>query len=129
MPKIQSYIPSQTYNKMTDIIDSLIQDGADRYEVNLSSLAAKLIDMGMVMYELQNKTVDNQDEQNNHEESILLEDLRLETLRSALRAELYSQGILQIAFVPEARSGSEGYDRYCETVQEQVEEILRRFKS
>jgi hypothetical protein len=55
MPRAQVYITQNNYKRIQDIVDAKKDDGADRTEANISSVAAMLLDVGLRVYEFQQK--------------------------------------------------------------------------
>lgn len=122
MPKIQSYVSSTVYRKMSDIIDNLLKDGAERHEANISALAAKLIDMGMILYELQNKEsepVANDGEQDGDNATLVIE-----TLKRAMKAEMYSRLTLQLTLDENLKNKVGSYDDIKLSIETQVDSAV-----
>lgn len=110
MPRIQSFVPSGNYKKMEDIIDELIKDGATRSEANISSIAAKLIDMGLILWEAQNKKDGNDDAGDEELSTACLADESLkEILKGIYRTELFAQTVLQLVMDPSQVVGAGSY--------------------
>lgn len=55
MPRAQVYITQNNYKRIQSIVDAKKEDGADRTEANVSSVAAMLLDIGLRVYEFQQK--------------------------------------------------------------------------
>lgn len=55
MPRAQVYISKNTYKRIQLIVNEKKDDGADRTEANISSVAAMLLDIGLRVYEFQRK--------------------------------------------------------------------------
>ncbi|WP_061770897.1 relaxosome protein TraM [Serratia symbiotica] len=55
MPRAQVYISKNTYKRIRLIVNEKKDDGADRTEANISSVAAMLLDIGLRVYEFQRK--------------------------------------------------------------------------
>ncbi|EIU2314799.1 hypothetical protein L4K04_003719 [Salmonella enterica] len=55
MPRAQVYITQNNYKRIQSIVDAKKEDGADRTEANVSSVAAMLLDIGLRIYEFQQK--------------------------------------------------------------------------
>lgn len=55
MPRAQVYITQNNYKRIQAIVDAKKEDGADRTEANVSSVAAMLLDIGLRVYEFQQK--------------------------------------------------------------------------
>lgn len=55
MPRAQVYINQNNYKRIQSIVDAKKEDGADRTEANVSSVAAMLLDIGLRVYEFQQK--------------------------------------------------------------------------
>lgn len=122
MPKIQSYVSSTVYRKMSDIIDNLLKDGAERHEANISALAAKLIDMGMILYELQNKESDpgaGDGGQASDSETLILE-----TLKRSMKAELYARLNIQLTLDESLKSRVGSYDDIKQSIEKQVDSAV-----
>lgn len=128
MPKIQSYVPAKTYKRMEAIIEELHQDGALRHEANISSLTARLVDMGLILYELQNKKNDDNEESEPQDgtKSFEVEDFLRETLKGSLKTELYSQIVLQLLLYPEMVKAVGDYEFIKEQIQKTAEDITRK---
>ncbi|EPA3166671.1 relaxosome protein TraM [Yersinia enterocolitica] len=55
MPRAQVYITQNNYKRIQSIVDAKKEDGAERTEANISSVAAMLLDIGLRVYEFQQK--------------------------------------------------------------------------
>ncbi|MGK0706698.1 relaxosome protein TraM [Yokenella regensburgei] len=55
MPRAQVYITQNNYKRIQAIVDAKKEDGADRTEANVSSVAAMLLDIGLRVFEFQQK--------------------------------------------------------------------------
>ncbi|MGX5025134.1 relaxosome protein TraM [Enterobacter sp. UPMP2060] len=55
MPRAQVYITQNNYKRIQAIVDAKKEDGADRTEANVSSVSAMLLDIGLRVYEFQQK--------------------------------------------------------------------------
>lgn len=119
MPRIQSFIPSGNYKKMEDIIDELHKDGATRSEVNMSSIAAKLIDMGLILWEAKNKSKDEQE--TGRDETSDGNDYFREILKYAMKAEAYSRMNLQIRINPELITEDVSYEGIKKAIEENAD--------
>lgn len=127
MPKIQSYVPAKTYKKMEAILDVLHQDGALRHEANLSSLAARLIDMGLMLYEVQNKKTEEGEGENTGSGDFDTEVFLRETLKGSFKSELYSQIFLQILLNPEMAKRAGDYETLKEQIHKAAEDMVNKF--
>jgi len=67
MPRAQVYITKDNLEKIKSIVIKERNDGADRNEANLSSVAAMLLDIGLQVYEFKhrNEHIDECDESEN----------------------------------------------------------------
>lgn len=66
MPRAQVYITQNNYKRIQSIVDAKKEDGADRTEANVSSVAAMLLDIGLRVYEFQQKKEQEGDSGENH---------------------------------------------------------------
>lgn len=127
MPKIQSYVPAKTYKKMEAILDDLHQDGALRHEANISSLAARLIDMGLMLYEVQNKKAEEGEGEHTRNGDFDTEVFLRETLKGSFKSELYSQIFLQILLNPEMVKHAGDYETIKKQIHKAAEDMLSTF--
>ncbi|MGX5056343.1 relaxosome protein TraM [Enterobacter asburiae] len=67
MPRAQVYISQNNYKRIQSIVDAKKEDGADRTEANISSVAAMLLDIGLRVYEFQQKKELEGNSGENHE--------------------------------------------------------------
>jgi hypothetical protein len=121
MPRIQSHIPSVNYKKMESIIEELINDGATRSEANISSIAAKLIDMGLILWEAQNKP--KEEAQEGAEVSDGVDHFR-EILKHTMMAEAYSRMNLQIRMNPELLTKEVSYEGLKKSIEANVDSAI-----
>lgn len=121
MPRIQSHIPSVNYKKMESIIEELIKDGATRSEANISSIAAKLIDMGLILWEAQNKP--KEEAQEGAEVSDGVDHFR-EILKHTMMAEAYSRMNLQIRMNPELLTKEVSYEGLKKSIEANVDSAI-----
>lgn len=126
MPKIQSYVPAKTYKKMEEILDGLHQDGALRHEANISSIAAKLIDMGLILWEAQNKKKDETDGEGGKGSDVDSELFVRESLKGSYKIELYSQIFLQILLNPEMAKQAGDYESLKKQIHKAAEEMAEK---
>lgn len=127
MPKIQSYVPAKTYKKMEAILDGLHQDGALRHEANISSLAARLIDMGLMLYEVQNKKDEEGEGENTGNGDFDAEVFLRETLKGSFKSELYSQIFLQILLNPEMAKKAGDFETIKQQIHQAAENMINTF--
>ncbi|HAV8936362.1 TPA: hypothetical protein NNA44_004380 [Escherichia coli] len=126
MPKIQSYVPATTYKKMEIIIEEMRTDGALRHEANMSSLVARLINLGLILYEAQKKSEGGtgEDEAVDGGRKFEVEDFVRENFKGTLKVELYSQILLQLMLYPDITVGS--YEDIKQTIHNTAEEIVSK---
>lgn len=127
MPKIQSYVPAKTYKKMEEILDGLHQDGALRHEANISSLAARLIDLGLILYELQNKKDEDGEGAASEKGETDIETLLRENLKGSFKSELYSQIFLQLLLNPDMVKQAGDYESIKKQIHKAAEEMTEKF--
>lgn len=128
MPRIQSHVPSVNYKKMESIIEELINDGATRSEANISSIAAKLIDMGLILWEAQNKPKDEDGEGSVSEKGEPdIEALLRENLKGSFKSELYSQIFLQFLLNPDMTKQAGDYESIKRQIHKAAEEMADNF--
>lgn len=127
MPRVQSYIPSANYKKMEDIIDELLKDGATRSEANISSLTAKLIDLGLILYEVQNKkeASSGADAEDGGNVDASADTLLKENMTVSVRTELYAQVILQILLDPSVINEAESYKQIKSQIKTNAERLCK----
>lgn len=123
MPRIQSFIPSVNYKKMENIIDELHKDGATRSEANVSSIAAKLIDMGLILWEAQNKSKD--EKETGEGEGADDNDFFREILKYAMKAESYSRMNLQLRINPELITEDVSYEGIKKAIEENADSVVK----
>ncbi|HDX8940535.1 TPA: hypothetical protein RQN91_005501 [Klebsiella michiganensis] len=122
MPKIQSYVTSENFDKMQIIIDEMIKDGATRSEANISLLSAKLINMGLILWEAQNKSIDE-----NHVDSEV-PDFNELILKSSYRTEFYAQAILQLILEPSRNDKTLNLEKIQEMINKNAESQMAKLK-
>lgn len=127
MPRVQSYIPSANYKKMEDIIDELLKDGATCSEANISSLTAKLIDLGLILYEVQNKkeASSGADAEDGGTVDASADTLLKENMTVSVRTELYAQVILQILLDPSVINEAESYKQIKSQIKTNAEILCK----
>ena len=127
MPRVQSYIPSANYKKMEDIIDELLKDGATRSEANISSLTAKLIDLGLILYEVQNKkeASSGADAEDGGNVDASADTFLKENMTVSVRTELYAQVILQILLDPSVINEAESYKQIKSQIKTNAERLCK----
>lgn len=122
MPKIQSYVTSENFEKMQEIIDGMIKDGATRSEANISLISARLINMGLILWEAQNKSIDESyagSEEPDFNELIL---------KSSYRTEFYSQAILQLILDPSRNDKTLNLEKIQEIINKNAESQMAKIK-
>lgn len=126
MPRVQSYIPSGNYKKMEDIIDEMRNDGATRGEANMSSVVAKLIDMGLILYEAQKNSEggDGEGEAVDGNGKFSIEDFVRDNLKGTLKVELYAQVMLQLMLYPGMSVGN--YEDIKQQINSTAEEYVSK---
>lgn len=122
MPRIQSFVPSGNYKKIEDIVNDLLLDGATRSEANISSVAAKLIDMGLILWEAQNKKSSGDEDSgvengNNNDECESLKEIR----KGVHRTEALAQALLQFVIDPSQLTPEVDYYAIKEQIQENAD--------
>ncbi|EHX1089709.1 relaxosome protein TraM [Hafnia paralvei] len=98
MPRAQVYITQNNYKRIQSIVDAKKEDGADRTEANVSSVAAMLLDIGLRVYEFQQKKeqegeVDSIQESNDLPDPLMFNKVLLENI---LKASYASTTLLQM---------------------------------
>ncbi|EAC0381499.1 hypothetical protein QF20_004709 [Salmonella enterica subsp. enterica] len=98
MPRAQVYITQNNYKRIQSIVDAKKEDGADRTEANVSSVAAMLLDIGLRVYEFQQKKeqegeVDSIQESNDLPDPLMFNKILLENI---LKASYASTTLLQM---------------------------------
>lgn len=98
MPRAQVYITQNNYKRIQAIVDAKKEDGADRTEANVSSVAAMLLDIGLRVYEFQQKKeqegeVDSAQENNDLPDPLMFNKVLLENI---LKASYASTTLLQM---------------------------------
>ncbi|AXF79096.1 hypothetical protein SY86_25915 [Erwinia tracheiphila] len=98
MPRAQVYITQNNYKRIQSIVDAKKEDGADRTEANVSSVAAMLLDIGLRVYEFQQKKeqegeIDSIQENNDLPDPLMFNKVLLENI---LKASYASTTLLQM---------------------------------
>jgi len=98
MPRAQVYITQNNYKRIQSIVDAKKEDGADRTEANISSVAAMLLDIGLRVYEFQQKKeqegeVDITQENDDLPDPLMFNKILLENI---LKASYASTTLLQM---------------------------------
>ncbi len=128
MPRAQVYISQNNYKRIQSIVDEKKEDGADRTEANISSVAAMLLDIGLRVYEFQKKKEQN-DEIEKNEICADSSDMRVFDrimLENILRASYASTIILQMVGEMEELKGTESfnYDKVKSQIRSRIHEQM-----
>lgn len=128
MPRAQVYISQNNYKRIQSIVDEKKEDGADRTEANISSVAAMLLDIGLRVYEFQKKKEQN-DEIEKNEACANSSDMRVFDrimLENILRASYASTIILQMVGEMEELKGTESfnYDKVKSQIRSRIHEQM-----
>lgn len=98
MPRAQVYITQNNYRRIQSIVDAKKEDGADRTEANISSVAAMLLDIGLRVYEFQQKKEQEEEVKSGQENNDLPDPLVFNKvlLENILKASYASTTLLQM---------------------------------
>ncbi|WP_261653646.1 relaxosome protein TraM [Erwinia mallotivora] len=127
MPRAQVYITQNNYKRIQSIVDAKKEDGADRNEANVSSVAAMLLDIGLRVYEFQQKK--EQEEIESTEDCDVLKDsavLNKVLLENILKTSYASTILLQMVGNINEVKGVESfsYDNIKLQIREKVDNDL-----
>ncbi|TNL00786.1 hypothetical protein CYD30_28600 [Kosakonia cowanii] len=128
MPRAQVYITQNNYKRIQAIVDAKKEDGADRTEANVSSVAAMLLDIGLRVYEFQQKK-EQEEEIENAEGCNVLTDSAIFNkvlLEHMLKASYASTILLQMVGNINEVKGIESFnfDKVKLLIREQVDKDL-----
>lgn len=98
MPRTQVYVTQNSYKRIEAIVDEKKKDGADRSEANISSVAAMLLDIGLRVYEFQQKkeTQNNNVQNENDEQNLTQEKFNRTLMENVLKTSYASTILLQM---------------------------------
>lgn len=128
MPRAQVYITQNNYKRIQSIVDAKKEDGADRTEANVSSVAAMLLDIGLRVYEFQQKKEkegDSLQESNDLPDPLMFNKILLENI---LKASYASTTLLQmIGNLDEVKNiDSFNYENVKVQIREKIDDQLTK---
>lgn len=132
MPRAQVYITQNNYKRIQSIVDAKKEDGADRTEANVSSVAAMLLDIGLRVYEFQQKKEleegIGEGEENNDSsvvDSIAFNKILMENI---LKTSYASTTLLQMvgSFEEMKETGLFNYDNIKKQIREKADDELSK---
>lgn len=97
MPRVQVYITKANLEKIKSIVNHERNDGADRNEANLSSVAAMLLNFGLQIYEFQQRNKrDGENDQTENGDAKEVARFNRILMESVLKTSYASATILQM---------------------------------
>lgn len=128
MPRAQVYITQNNYKRIQSIVDAKKEDGADRTEANVSSVSAMLLDIGLRVYEFQQKKEQEEEIESTEDFDILTDSTVLNKvlLENILKTSYASTILLQMVGNINEVKGVESfnYDNVKLQIREKVDNDL-----
>ena len=128
MPRAQVYITQNNYKRIQAIVDAKKEDGADRTEANVSSVSAMLLDIGLRVYEFQQKKEQEEEIESTEDFDILTDSTVLNKvlLENILKTSYASTILLQMVCNINEVKGVESfnYDNVKLQIREKVDNDL-----
>ena len=126
MPRAQVYITQNNYKRIQSIVDAKKEDGADRTEANVSSVAAMLLDIGLRVYEFQQKKENELSEENNELPERYPEVVNKAIVENILKATISTTILLQmVGEIKEVKDIKEfSYEKLKGNISEKVDKKL-----
>jgi len=128
MPRAQVYITQNNYKRIQAIVDAKKEDGADRTEANVSSVAAMLLDIGLRVYEFQQKKEQEEEIESTEDFDVLTDSTVLNKvlLENILKTSYASTILLQMVGNINEVKGVESfnYDNVKLQIREKVDNDL-----
>lgn len=96
MPRHHIYMKQKTLEGIREIVDKRLAEGASTAEVNMSSVGAELLEIGLRVTQAKEK---KEDEQNSNDEGLTQDELfKKRLLEECMKARLSVQGVLEMMF-------------------------------
>ncbi len=128
MPRAQVYITQNNYKRIQAIVDAKKEDGADRTEANVSSVAAMLLDIGLRVHEFQQKKEQEEEIESTEDFDVLTDSTVLNKvlLENILKTSYASTILLQMVGNINEVKGVESfnYDNVKLQIREKVDNDL-----
>jgi len=128
MPRAQVYITQNNYKRIQAIVDAKKEDGADRTEANVSSVSAMLLDIGLRVYEFQQKREQEEEIESTEDFDVLTDSTVLNKvlLENILKTSYASTILLQMVGNINEVKGVESfnYDNIKLQIREKVDNDL-----
>ncbi|MBD8109031.1 MULTISPECIES: relaxosome protein TraM [Enterobacterales] len=128
MPRAQVYITQNNYKRIQSIVDAKKEDGADRTEANVSSVSAMLLDIGLRVYEFQQKKEQEEEIESTEDFDVLTDSTVLNKvlLENILKTSYASTILLQMVGNINEVKGVESfnYDNVKLQIREKVDNDL-----
>lgn len=128
MPRAQVYITQNNYKRIQAIVDAKKEDGADRTEANVSSVSAMLLDIGLRVYEFQQKKEQEEEIESTEDFDVLTDSTVLNKvlLENILKTSYASTILLQMVGNINEVKGVESfnYDNVKLQIREKVDNDL-----
>lgn len=96
MPRHHIYMKQKTLDGIREIVDKRLAEGASTAEVNMSSVGAELLEIGLRVTQAKEK---KEAEQNSNDKGLTQDELfRKRLLEECMKARLSVQGIFEMMF-------------------------------
>lgn len=96
MPRHHIYMKQKTLEGIREIVDKRIAEGASTAEVNMSSVGAELLEIGLRVTQVKEK---KEAEQGSNDEGLTQDELfKKRLLEECVKARLSVQGVLEMMF-------------------------------
>ena len=96
MPRHHIYMKQKTLDGIREIVDKRLAEGASTAEVNMSSVGAELLEIGLRVTQAKEK---KEAEQNSNDEGLTQDELfKKRLLEECMKARLSVQGVFEMMF-------------------------------
>jgi hypothetical protein len=115
MPRLHIYAPQKLIDGINMLVEQGIADGATPSEINRSSVAAELLEIGLRVKQMKNKS--------SGDEESAEERFRKELMKEAIKSRLVSQQVLMLLFgIKEIKEDSRNdYNKLIDWLKEQLD--------
>lgn len=115
MPRLHIYAPQKLIDGINILVEQGIADGATPSEINRSSVAAELLEIGLRVKQMKNKS--------SGDEESAEERFRKELMKEAIKSRLVSQQVLMLLFgIKEIKEDSRNdYNKLIDWLKEQLD--------
>ncbi|ELY5940702.1 conjugal transfer protein TraM [Cronobacter malonaticus] len=115
MPRLHIYAPQKLIDGINMLVEQGVADGATPSEINRSSVAAELLEIGLRVKQMKNKS--------SGDEESAEERFRKELMKEAIKSRLVSQQVLMLLFgIKEIKEDSRNdYNKLIDWLKEQLD--------